>query len=107
MKKFDWKPIGDFVGQVCEVALYGLAVAASWKFSDYMTKIPDRTPVGYDDAVSAIMKSSMYSHDKARAAAVLKRNENAEFYRAIVHIANDSKTYSHDKVKLIEELSEA
>ena len=61
--------------------------------------------VGYDDAVYAIMHSSMYSHDKARAAAALKRNGTSSFYKAIIHIAKDSSMYSHDKVDMIGELS--
>lgn len=106
MIKIDLKPVGEFARQIGEVALYGLAIAASWKFSDYMTKIPDSKPIGFDDAVSAIMKSDMYSHDKSDAAAALKRNGNAEFYQAIVHIAKDSAAYSHDRVDMIKRLSQ-
>ena len=62
--------------------------------------------VGYDDAVYAIMHSSMYSHDKADAVAALKRNETSAFYKAIVHIAKNSGTYSHDKLDMIQELNQ-
>ncbi|MBO5319080.1 MAG: hypothetical protein J6B01_04640 [Ruminococcus sp.] len=106
MKKIDWGPIKDFAEVICGFACYGLMVAASRKIVEHTTDIPNSNIAGYDDAVGAIMKSSMYSHDKARAAAALKRNGSSEFYRAIIHVAKDSSMYSHDKVDMIEELSQ-
>ena len=106
MKKFDWKPIGEFAGQLCKCASYVLMLAASYKVADYIAEDSSSSHAGYDDAIKAIMNSDMYSHDKATAAAALKRYGTSEFYKAIVHIANNSSAYSHDKVDMIKELSQ-
>ena len=106
MMKINWKPVGEFMKQVGETALYVVGMAAAWKFSEYITDNPDSKHVGYDDAVSAIMSSNMFSHDKADAAAALKPYGTAEFYQAIIHIANDPKTFSHDKASMIKQLSD-
>ena len=106
MKRIDWKSIGDFVGHVGEIALYGIAVVASYKIGDYVinNELGSET-VGYEDAVKAIMASDMYSHDKRDAIEALNRHETADYYGAIVHIAKDSSMFSHDKVKMIKNLS--
>ena len=105
MKKIDWEPVKDVVEVLCGVAVYGLVVAASNKMADRIIDAPDSTTVGYNDAVKAIMKSGMYSHDKTSAAVALKCNADSEFYKAVIHIANDSGSYSHDKVDMIKALS--
>lgn len=106
MKKINWKPIGDFVGQACEVALYGVAIAASCKVGKFITTGLDNPIANYSDAVGAIMDSSMFSHDKSDAVEALSRYESSEYYGAIVRIAKDSSMFSHDKVKMIRHLSE-
>lgn len=106
MKKINWKPIGDFVGQACEVALYGVALLASYKVGDYIVNGGESTIAGYKDAVGAIMDSGMFSHDKSEAVEALKRHESGDYYGAIVRIAKDSSMFSHDKVKMIKRLSE-
>ena len=105
MAKINWGSIGNYAKQLCEVASYVAVYVAASKGMKYMLESDDK-PVGYDDAVHAIMCSSMFSHDKANAAAVLKTDGDAVFYKAIVHIANDSDTFSHDKLNLIEQLSQ-
>lgn len=107
MRKIDWKPIGEFVGQVCEAALYGLVIATSYKVGKRITNGLNSTSAGYNDAVEAIMDSDMFSHDKREAVEALSRYENAEFYRAIVRVAKDSGMFSYDKVKMIKNLSES
>lgn len=110
MRKINLKPIGDFIGQACEVALYGVAIAASCKVGKYITDELDKPPANYtysySDAVGAIMDSGMFSHYKTEAVEALKRYESADYYRAIVRIVKDSSMYSHDKVKMIKHLSE-
>lgn len=106
MKKIDWesvKGIGELVGGAVS---YVLVLAAYGKFMERITEVPESSFAGYDDAIGAIMKSSMYSHDKANAAAALKRNGSSAFYKAIIHVAKDSSMYSHDKVNMIRELSQ-
>ena len=57
----------------------------------------------YDDAVKAIMKSSMWSNDKSKAVALLKTDCDPSFYKAIVNIANSSM-WSNDKLKTIQNM---
>lgn len=106
MKKFNWKPVKDFAEIVGGAACYILMLAASNKVMERISEYPESSFAGYDDAIGAIMKSDMYSHDKASAAAALKRNGSSEFYRAIIHIAKDRSMYSHDKVNMIKQLSQ-
>lgn len=106
MRRVNLKPIGDFVGQVCEIALYGVMILASYKVSEYITKEHDNAPVGYNDAVDAIMDSAMFSGDKHKAISMLKHDGNAEFYRAVVRVMKDSSMFSGDKLKMIQTLSE-
>jgi hypothetical protein len=106
MKKIDWKPVKDIAELVGGAVSYVLIVSAYGKFMERITTVSESPLAGYDDAIGAIMKSGMYSHDKAHAAAALKRNGNSEFYRAIIFIAKDSSMYSHDKVNMIRELSQ-
>lgn len=106
MKKINWNVIRGYAEQLCEAASYVLVYTAASKAMSYVLDVDSYERVGYDDAVHAIMNSSMYSHDKSEATAALKRNGNAEFYKAIVHIVEDFDTYSHDKVDMIKALSE-
>lgn len=104
--KINWKPVKEFAELLGMVVVYGLVVDASSKMAERMYSGQSSVTVGYDKAISAIMKSDMYSHDKADAAAALKRIGSNDFYRAIVHIAEDNSVYSHDKVNMIKALSE-
>lgn len=106
MKKVNWKPIGDVVGQVCEIALYGVALATSLKIGDYMVKQNDSQIVGYKDAVGAIMDSAMFSQSKSEAVESLKRHESSDYYGAVIRIVK-SNMFSNDKVKMIKHLSES
>lgn len=106
MAKIDLKPVKDIAELVGGAISYVLILAAYGKFMERITEVPESSFAGYDDAIGAIMKSGMYSHDKARAAAALKRNGSSAFYKAIIHIARDSSMYSHDKVDMIRELSQ-
>lgn len=104
--KVNWKPVKDFAELVCGATAYVLLLTASGKAMSYVTDSSNSGITGYDDAVNAIMKSGMFSHDKAKAVAELKRNGNSTFYKAIIHIAKDSSMFSHDKANMIVELSQ-
>ena len=106
MKKINWEPVKDIAEFACEAMSYVLILAASGKVMERITAVPESSFASYDDAIGAIMKSSMYSHDKSRAVAALKRDGNSAFYKAIIHIAKDSSMYSHDKVDMISQLSQ-
>lgn len=106
MKKVSWSIVKSIAEQLCEVGGYVLVYTVSSKVMSDILNNDSFERVGYDDAVYAIMHSSMYSHDKSDAVAALKRNENSAFYKAIVHIAKNSGTYSHDKLSMIKELNQ-
>ena len=106
MAKINWGSVGNYAKQLCEAASYVFVYVAASKGMKYVLECDSNELVGYDDAIHAIMHSSMYSHDKADAAAALKRYGDTAFYKAIVHIVKDSSTYSHDKLKMIKELSQ-
>lgn len=59
--------------------------------------------VKYDDAVRAIMNSSMWSEDKSKAVAMLRIDGGSEFYKAIIDIAKSSM-WSNDKLKTIQDM---
>ena len=106
MKLFTVGAIKTIAGKVLDVASYGIMLAASYKFADYIAGVNDSSSATYDDAVGAIMNSSMFSHDKRDAVSALKRYGTHEFYKAIIHVAKDSSMFSHDKVEMIKTLSE-
>lgn len=106
MRKSNWETFGDFAGQIGRGMLYGTLLTAVYIMGDRIANKHECKTAGYDDAVRAIMDSSMFSSDKRVAVTALKRYENAKFYGAIVRIAKDSRMFSSDKVKMIVELSE-
>lgn len=107
MKRINLNSIGKFVENAYGAVYYGLLLTATYKTLGKMVKgYIDESNVGYDDAVKAIMSSSMFSHDKSEAVSALSPYKNESFYKAIVHIAKDSSMFSHDKVKMIKNLCE-
>lgn len=106
MRQINLKPIGEAIGQICEVAAYGLVMATLYKVGAYITKESDNAPIGYNDAVDAIMDSIMFSGDKREAISALKRNGTAEYYRAVVRVVKDTRMFSGDKINMIRILSE-
>lgn len=105
MRRINLKPIGEFVGQIWEVALCGALILVSCKVGEYISNEIDNVPVGYNDAVDAIMDSAMFSGDKHKAISILKTDGSAEFYRAVVRVMKSSM-FSGDKIKMIQTLSE-
>ena len=59
--------------------------------------------VKYDDAVRAIMRSSMWSEDKSKAVAMLRDDGSSNFYKAIIDVVRSSM-WSNDKIKTIQDL---
>lgn len=105
MRNVNWKSIGGFIGSACDIALYGVALVAAIKAGEYINNHVETSNVTYNDAVGAIMDSSMYSDAKANVMEVLKRHESSDYYGAVIRILNSS-TYSDNKVKMIKSLSE-
>lgn len=90
------------VSKGCEIAIPIIQVALVGKsVSDIADDLKLRCgSVGYDDAVKVISESGMYSGDKTKVILALKRNEETDFYRAVINTAKSSM-YSSDKVKII------
>lgn len=59
--------------------------------------------VKYDDAVRAIMNSSMWSEDKSKAVALLRKDGGSGFYKAVVNVVQSSM-WSKDKLKTIQDM---
>lgn len=106
MAKINWKPIKDFAGQLGGVVFYGLIAGVAYKTFEYKPTMSDIKPIGYGDAVEAIMKSGMWSSDKRIATATLKTSGTSDYYRAVVYVVSDDSTFSSDKITMIKELSE-
>ena len=86
--------------------LYGLVfIASKVAVSDVIDMVRYKGNVKYSDAVDVIMTSSMYSADKNRAVAALKKDKDTEYYRAVVRVVR-SNMYSSDKIKTITDLSD-
>lgn len=83
------------------VLLAGVALAKS-----YDARYNVVYNVSYNDAVEAIMSSSMWTDDKARSVSALKLNAKPEIYAAVIRIVK-STMWSNDKLKLIIELCNA
>ena len=63
----------------------------------------ERYYAGYNSAVEAIMNSSMWPDDKAKAISALKLNAKPELYASIIRVVKSS-LLSSDKVNLIIEM---
>lgn len=103
MRKIDWRPIGNLAKDICKVvAYYGTPILAS-VIVNKQTECRNLT-AGYDDVVSAIMHSDMLSSDKCDVVSVVRRNGDAELYRALIHIINDHSLLSSYKKDMIKQL---
>ena len=60
--------------------------------------------VDYEDAIGAIMDSSMWSNDKVKLMDIVKRDGDATYYKSVINIAN-SRMFSTDKVAAIDKIS--
>lgn len=97
------KPIGKFVKIAGRAVVYGTLFGVCSKTQDVSEKHNNLTAT-YSGAVKAIMNSDMLMSDKSDTIAVLVRNESSEFYKAIIHVANDDRMNSRYKTKTINQL---
>ena len=97
------KPIGKFVKIAGRAVAYGTLFGVCSKTQDVSERHNNLTAT-YSDAVKAIMDSDMLMGDKSDTIAVLARNENSEFYKAIIHVANDVRMTSRFKTETINQL---
>lgn len=102
MKKLE--TIRKYARKGCQILMYGLVTSLSYlSVRDILDIAQSSGDVGYGDAVNAIMSSDMWSADKNKAVMVLSKEENSEFYKAVIHIAN-SDMWSADKVRAIKNM---
>lgn len=97
MKKLSEKQlhtIGKYVKAGCKFAAYGLLTVLS------CSSITDEI-VGYSDAVDAIINSDMLGSYKREAVDALLKDQDNEFYKAVIHIVNSDMlgSYKLDSIK--------
>ena len=104
VKKEHLKAVGNFLKQSGKVIAPILGVVlSSVTISDLIDAFRYSGNVGYDDAVKVIMSSSMLGSDKARIMQVLKRDEDSEFYKAVIETVRSSMLGS-TKIQIIENM---
>lgn len=97
--------VGEYGKAVCAIVVPIVGATLVEKgVGEIVSKIRYSGKVKYDDAVRAILDSSMYSDAKKKSVALLKHDGDAEYYRAVVYITKSSM-YTDAKVELIESLS--
>jgi hypothetical protein len=107
MKKINLKPLGDFAKDICGVVVSGLALSVLYNVSErVLGGNNSKAYVDYDDAVKAIMESSMLSSYKKEAMELLKPYGTMSYYKAVIYIVKDLSVLSSDKIKMIQSLSE-
>lgn len=88
-------------GTVGKLVLVGsLLTLSCLAQEEYAKNTDDRRTVGYHDAVRAIMGSNMFASDKRECIALIKRDDSADYYRAVIEIAQSSM-FGSDKVATI------
>lgn len=110
MKTINWTQIKNYVGKYGDWAAYGAAAVLAYAADTYLKKGIERRlerayPVGYNDAVKAVLDSSMFSSDMTAAITAIKTGCDTEQYKAVIHIVNGS-AFSSDKVKMIKKVFE-
>ena len=105
MINLNWRTIGKFAVKFCGMALYGLLATKSLSVKVDMSDGHSEAAPGYGDAIAAIVESDMWTSDKDRAVAILKRDEYVEYYKSVISIVNGDM-WSSTKVSMIESLNE-
>lgn len=89
------KTVGSFVKDVLEVispvVVTGLLMSGKYGY---------KTIVTYNDAVAAVMNSSLWSEDKTKVMTALKPGYSPTIYKAVIEVVKSSM-WSGDKVNLI------
>lgn len=98
------KAVGQVAKRSCNVIVPVLVMALSTvSVGEVLDMFRYNGNVGYDDAVKAIMDSSIPSYDKTRIMQILKRGETSEFYRAVIRTVKSSMP-SYAKVEVIQNM---
>lgn len=95
--------IGKYVKTGCKFAAYGLVTVLSYSSitDEILRKIRYAGDIGYSDTVDAIMNSDMLGSYKREAVDTLLKDQDNEFYKAVVHIVNSDMmgSYKLDSIK--------
>ena len=104
MTKINWKPVGEFAGELCKIVGYGLALVLPHAVVGYVSNKNDTVTADYGGAVKAIMNSDMLSSYKQEAIKALKTDGSIDYYKAVIHVVYSSAMSSY-KVNMIQDLS--
>lgn len=100
----NFKTIGKIAKAGCTFAARSLVLVLSYTSAkDIIETIRYSGKVGYNDAVSAIMSSSMFSSNKNEAVSALKKDGDSELYKAVIHVVR-SNMLSSNKVETIKNI---
>lgn len=108
MKEFNkiTKGIGSLVKLGCGIVFYGFMCVGPRVIEEVVVTTKYAIgKVNYNDAVKAIMSSSMLDSGKTEALALLKNDRDNEYYKAIIQVLS-SDMLGSKKVESIRELSE-
>lgn len=103
-KKDTMKKTGTIVMGICSIFVDATAQGISdYLYQKYMQNINphttdyDKKYTTLDDAVDAIVHSSMLSVDKSDSIAAIRNDGSREYYAAIINIANSSMLSNNKK----------
>lgn len=90
---------------VCKIMIY--ISVGSYALNKAINNVTDNIILkdSYDGVIYAINNSNMWSSDKLKAIALIKKDESPDIYRAIISIVNGNM-WSSDKLKAIENIYE-
>lgn len=87
------------------ILLTGLAMMGLDKLSKGIAKKnQEEKVIGYDDAIRAIMNSSMFGSDKQKRVELVKFGQNPEYYNAIISIMHAS-LFGSERIKSIKSIN--
>ena len=99
-----FESVGKITKEGCKVAI---AIIGMSIVNGTATNVRNRMKyignVDYSDAVDAILSSDMWSSDKRRAMALIKKDKDCEYYKAVINTV-DSSMWSSDKLRILEDM---
>ena len=102
MRNINMDTIGKFAKGVCNILVSGAILVLSCKTFNMNVEQHD---IGYNDAVEAIMNSTMFSRSRMEMIGLLKRDETSEYYKTVISIV-ESNSFSSEKVEMIKLLNQ-
>lgn len=106
--KMDKKQVGSFIVETGKGIIYGLSwLALLFPYIENSSNAVKRLAVeaSYSGAIKAIMGSDMLSSYKKIAVDVLLKNQDEEYYKAVIEVINSNMLDSY-KVETIKKITE-